>query len=142
MLFFLTLRIVVFCLTLIVISIIDIREYRIPDRIIFPLQIFLLLYDLVFARSMIPVNVLSGLFSFFLFYAIQRWTKGLGFGDVKLSGVIGYAIGVQCWFIASLCASLSGLLFCVLRTGADKKIPFSPFLSLGAFLSLILIRFF
>jgi leader peptidase (prepilin peptidase)/N-methyltransferase len=65
----------------------------------------------------------------------------MGFGDVELGGLIGAFLGLKYTFVAILLAALSGslaggayLLFS--RKGRQMPIPFGPFLSLGAILSL------
>ena len=69
--------------------------------------------------------------------------QGLGMGDVKLMTMLGGLIGwkgvLLTTFSASLFGSIVGLTLVITRGGGRRsKIPFGPFLSLGAILSLLL----
>lgn len=69
--------------------------------------------------------------------------QGLGMGDVKLMTMLGGLIGwkgvLLTTFSASLFGSIAGLTLVITRGGGRKsKVPFGPFLSLGAVLSLLL----
>ena len=67
------------------------------------------------------------------------WTKreGMGMGDVKLLAMIGAFLGVGGVFftiiLGSIAGSIAGLFMLIGHSGDEKmKIPFGPFLSLGA----------
>ena len=62
----------------------------------------------------------------------------MGFGDVKLMGMIGgflgWKIAVATFFLAPFCGLLFGLPRLILKRG--NVIPYDPFLSLAAFICL------
>jgi leader peptidase (prepilin peptidase)/N-methyltransferase len=68
----------------------------------------------------------------------------MGFGDVKLAGVIGMYLGWVSWplaiiatFAAFLIGSAVGIVVMVRGRGGRKtKVPFGPFMVLGTFLAL------
>ena len=66
----------------------------------------------------------------------------MGWGDVKLAGLIGLATGFPGSLVALLLAILSGgvlaaiLLLCGFKKRKDR-LPFGPFLSVGALIALI-----
>ncbi|HSH58728.1 MAG TPA: hypothetical protein VK988_03620, partial [Acidimicrobiales bacterium] len=71
--------------------------------------------------------------------------KGMGFGDVRLAGLIGMTLG---WlsvghvlvglFLGFLTASLVGVALIVLNLkGRKDKVPFGPFLATGAFVAIL-----
>ncbi|GAX62809.1 type II secretory system protein [Candidatus Scalindua japonica] len=63
----------------------------------------------------------------------------MGFGDVKLMGVIGgflgWKLGVATFFLAPLFGLLFGIPRLISKKG--KMIPYGPFLSLAAFICLL-----
>ncbi|MBX6396286.1 MAG: prepilin peptidase, partial [Alicyclobacillaceae bacterium] len=66
--------------------------------------------------------------------------EGMGLGDVKLMVALGGMTGIPgaVWtlMLASLAGLIAGLgLQAAGRLGEDRRIPFGPFLSLGAFVS-------
>ena len=61
----------------------------------------------------------------------------MGFGDVKLLGVIGAFLGADaCMFVLMLAAAVGSLVGAVVilcgRRGRHALLPFGPFLALGA----------
>lgn len=71
-------------------------------------------------------------------YSAIRGKSGLGMGDVKLLGALGFFLGpyvVLTLFVASVLGMLGGLV--AARDGklSEKKIPFGPWLALGAVLT-------
>ena len=67
--------------------------------------------------------------------------EGVGFGDVKLAGVIGFFVGPFWCFISLILAVVAGGLMGILLLVSGRKkigmyIPFGPFIALGGFLVL------
>ena len=77
-----------------------------------------------------------------LFYLITKKT-GIGQGDIELLALIGAFTGITgCW-IGILLGSISGsiigiLLILINKLNSSNKIPFGPFLSIGAILYVFL----
>src|SRR4030043_587669 len=136
-----------FVAALIVITVIDLYHQIIPDVISLPgigvgLLASLLLPQITFFNSLLGVLLGGG--SLFLVATVYQWLfkrEGMGGGDVKLLGMIGAFLGWKAVILrillSSLVGSLIGILVMVLK-GKDFKyaIPFGPFLSLGAVLTL------
>jgi leader peptidase (prepilin peptidase)/N-methyltransferase len=135
-----------FSSTLIIISLIDMDHMIIPDIISLP-AIPICLLAALFLPTLSFTDSLIGLFagggSLYLvaemYYLVKR-QEGMGGGDIKLLAMIGAMIG---WkgvlftiFIGSAIGTLAGFLMMVfLHTGTIRlRIPFGPFLSLGAVL--------
>lgn len=149
---FLAFALAVFIVQAIRLSIIDIREHRLPDRIVLPLYAWvgiplflILLIDNDFWRARDTAYPAIFLFGcYWLFRKISR--NALGFGDVKLAGVIGMICGFispMNIFWASLIAFLlGGLVSAVLvvskRATATSHIPFGPFMLTGAVITLFI----
>lgn len=122
------------------ISLFDLRHYVIPDSLV------LALLGLGGIQMFLERNFLSPLlgavllFGFFLLLHLF-FPRGMGFGDVKLAGAIGLFLGWRLGVLAVLLAFISGSLAGMLLILSRKKtlkdpLPFGPFLSLGAALSL------
>ena len=88
--------------------------------------------------------MLCGGGSLFLVATLYQWwfkREGMGGGDVKLLAMIGAFLGwksvILTILLSSLIGSITGMIIMVLK-GKDFKyaIPFGPFLSLGAVISL------
>jgi leader peptidase (prepilin peptidase) / N-methyltransferase len=132
---------------LIVITVIDLYHQIIPDVISLPgigvgLIASLILPQNTFLNSLIGVLLGGG--SLFIVGTLYQWffkREGMGGGDVKLLAMIGAFLGwkavILTILLSSLIGSITGIIIMVLK-GKDFKyaIPFGPFLSLGAVISL------
>ncbi len=129
---------------LIVISFIDLDHQIIPDSISIP-GIFIFASSAVFIPEMTWTSALSGiltggglLYAVALGYYLLRGQQGMGGGDIKLLAMIGAATGVKgvlfTIFAGSLAGTAGGVVAMILGKTRDTKlkIPFGPFLSLGA----------
>jgi leader peptidase (prepilin peptidase)/N-methyltransferase len=131
-------------------SAIDLDVRRLPDAIVLPsypvVLVLLLLPAAVEGRwSDLLHAVLTGaaLYSFYLVLRLV-YPAGMGFGDVKLAGVLGMYLGWVSWplaivasFAAFLIGGVVGVVVIVVTDGGRKtKVPFGPFMILGTFLAL------
>jgi leader peptidase (prepilin peptidase)/N-methyltransferase len=141
---------------LLVVSLIDLEHYRIPDRIVFPslavsvgLITFVTLIkgaDLIFVR-----NALLGAVAYFVLLLLPHviYPKGMGFGDVKLALLMGLYLGwlnsdfvegivLIMWalVIGSLLGVVAGVGFALVR-GRRAEFPFGPALALGCVLMIL-----
>ena len=136
-----------FVAALIVITVIDLYYQIIPDVISLPgigvgIIASLILPQIAFFNSLIGVLLGGG--SLFIVGTLYQWIfkrEGMGGGDVKLLAMIGAFLGwkavILTILLSSLIGSITGIIIMVLK-GKDFKyaIPFGPFLSLGAVMSL------
>jgi leader peptidase (prepilin peptidase)/N-methyltransferase len=136
-----------FVAALIIITVIDLYHQIIPDVISLPgigvgLLASFLLPQITFFNSLLGVLLGGG--SLFLVATGYSWLlkrEGMGGGDIKLLAMIGAFLGwkavILTILLSSLIGSVSGILIMLMK-GKDLKfpIPFGPFLSLGAVLSL------
>jgi prepilin signal peptidase PulO-like enzyme (type II secretory pathway) len=133
---------VLFLLFAFPITVIDMRECRIPDFLsLGGVAVFAALKLLTGEQS--PVQVLAEcLVGFGVFWLIWRFTGGqLGLGDAKYSMLIAVAAGFSAWFAALLFASLAGLVVAGimirgLKLDRRTRIPFAPFLTMGTVLAI------
>lgn len=150
-------------------TVIDVRHHLLPNRIVFPSYAIagVLLLGAAIAVALgggaagtlsgaagnvpdggaaflgVPaLGIVAGGVVLWLFYFILRlvYPPGMGFGDVKLAGVLGLYLGYLGWahvfagtFAAFLFGGLWSLGLLIARRGTLKSaIPFGPFMLAGA----------
>lgn len=132
---------IVMLISTILLSVIDIRERRIPDSILSVVAFVSIVLALVFDRGGLLHRFILSSGAFLAMYLLSVVTKnGLGFGDVKLISVASFNLGLFDTWIMLTVACLSGIAFVsglrIFKGKTGTKIPFAPFLCLGAFISL------
>ncbi|MEO5779375.1 MULTISPECIES: A24 family peptidase [Arthrobacter] len=150
-----------FVLMAVQLTIIDVRHHLLPDRIVFPsygIAGVLLLgaaasLAVLAAPDPVPADDAAALFGLpglrilaggavmWLFYFLLHtvYPPGMGFGDVKLAGVLGMYLGFLGWhhvaagaFAAFVFGGLWSLGMIALRRGTlGSAIPFGPFMLAG-----------
>ncbi len=127
---------------LIIIFVYDLKHYIIPDKVIFPaiLTSFLFLFA---TNSLLLNTVLSAFGASFFFLLIYLISQGqwMGFGDVKLSFLIGLHLGFPNILVALFSAFFTGAVIGLILIAQNKKtlksiVPFGPFLVFGTFLAM------
>lgn len=151
----------VFSAAMVVVTVIDIDHFRIPDRVTFPT--FALCAVLLAGAAVVDglgsalVMGLVGAVAYFVFLFVFFivWPRGMGFGDVKLAAVLGLHLGwagttatvdgsvvvrggefgVQLVLYGALAGSLLGSVIgigALLTRGRNGAFPFGPALCAGA----------
>jgi len=137
----------VFLSLMIALAAIDLEHMILPDELTLGGAALFFIYSFFNPEVGQLDAVLSGLgaalffAALFFFYLKVRKIEGLGFGDVKMSLLMGLFLGLQRLAVAILLASLSGLLVGIFFIVFRKKnlklaLPFGPFLALGSSASL------
>lgn len=129
---------------------IDFDVQRLPDSIVLPSYVVgavLLLPAGAFTHDWPAVVrgllAMTGLFALYFALALA-YPGGMGFGDVKLAGLIGLFLGWISWgsvvvatFGAFLLGGIVGVVLLLARRATRKSaIPFGPFMLAGAFIAL------
>lgn len=131
---------------LIALSAIDLEHYLLPNRILYPADgaVIVLLaaasageHDWgAFARAAI-----AGAIAFAIFLTIHLVSpRGMGFGDVRLSFLLGFSLGWLGWgevagglFSGFLYGAVVGVALIAFKVkGRKQQIPFGPYLAAGA----------
>ena len=128
--------------SLLVITFIDLDHQIIPDRITLPGMVI----GLIAAAWVLPHGLKNGLAGLLLgggmFYAIALLSRGgMGGGDIKMIAMVGAFLGWKAVLLTTFLGAMTGSLigmFLILFHGKNRKtpVPFGPFLSLGALISL------
>lgn len=136
---------------LLAVSAIDIEHFIVPNRLVYP-TLVLTVGLLVAAAAAggkwewLGRAALGGVIGFVALGTIHViQPRGMGFGDVRMAGMVGIYLG---WlgladvlvglFLAFLTAGVIGAALVVFAgKGAKTKVPFAPFLALGTFLTVI-----
>ena len=129
-----------FCAVLVAVSAIDLEHRIIPNRIVLPATVVVLVANT--ARDLSPEWIVAGLAaSGFLFAAALVYPAGMGMGDVKLALLMGAALGktVSVALMAGMLAALIPGIVLFARHGSKARkmgIPFGPFLAVGSVVAL------
>jgi len=141
-----------FVIFLAVMTVIDLRELRIPDKLTGPAALLagpLLLLsmlsewtDISLLRALLGALAMGGLY-FVLFFI---YPAGMGFGDVKLAPIIGAQLGFFGWIplVRGLIAAyfivgpIAILMLIFGRAKMKTGFPFGPFMAAGAIVALVL----
>ncbi|MDP9387609.1 MAG: prepilin peptidase [Actinomycetota bacterium] len=136
---------------LVAISAVDLERFIVPNRILYP-TLFLAAPLLLVAAavdgdwSSVRTAAIGGAAGWALLLVVHLVSPaGMGFGDVRLAGLIGMMLG---WlsvghlfvglFLAFLAAAVVGVtLIAVGVKGRKDKVPFGPFLAAGALLAVL-----
>jgi leader peptidase (prepilin peptidase)/N-methyltransferase len=132
-------------------ALIDVDVKRLPDALTLPsypvVAGLLGLAALVGSDSGSFVRALLGGLAMFAFYFVLCLVHpaGMGFGDVKLSGVLGLAtgwLGWGAWAVGLFLGFLLGGVFAIAlvaagRGGRKTAVPFGPFMLVGALVAVL-----
>jgi leader peptidase (prepilin peptidase) / N-methyltransferase len=129
-----------FCAVLVAVTATDLTHRIIPNRIVVPAAVVILVAQTALEPS--PEWALAALgASGFLFLAVVAYPAGMGMGDVKLALVMGAALGktVPVALMLGMFAALVPAMILLVRHGSAARkmgIPFGPFLALGSVVAL------
>jgi leader peptidase (prepilin peptidase) / N-methyltransferase len=141
----------VFTAMLVAISVTDLTHRLVPRWIVYP-SLALIVPLLVVTSAVdhrwhaLSGSVIAGAVAFALFFVVWWFVpRGMGFGDVRLAGVIGFVVGylsILHAYVAFVVGFLVGTVFglAVLvgtRSGRRTAVPFAPSLSAGAVVAVL-----
>jgi len=128
---------------------VDYRTRLLPTRIIAPSYLVvgvLVLVCFAIERDLDDLfrALLGWLIAGFVFWFLWRFTPGMGYGDVRLSGVLGMALGYLGWgellvgmYAGFLVGAVGWVPLRLLRITKDRHFPFGPFMLLGAVVGIV-----
>lgn len=136
---------------LVALSVIDLEHFLLPNRIVYPLTgaVLALLGIAALAddnAESLTRGLLGGLVAFACFFVLHMVSpRSMGFGDVKLSFVLGLSLGYLGWgevfvglFLGFLYGAVIGIILIVVRARDRKQaLPFGPFMAAGALTAIL-----
>jgi leader peptidase (prepilin peptidase)/N-methyltransferase len=134
----------VFCPTLVLLALIDLKHRVLPNAVILPACLAVGLIIAAASPGAFPAHILAALALGGFFFAFAAFFPGsLGMGDAKLGFLLGLALGSRT--LGATLIAFAGLLVAALyilatRGASARKdsIPFGPFLALGGILAFFL----
>jgi leader peptidase (prepilin peptidase)/N-methyltransferase len=134
----------------IVISVIDLEHGLILNKVVYPSLVVALLLALVpqpwltqWIITGIANAAIGGAIGFALFLLIAVISRGgMGWGDVKLAGLIGLVTGFPLVFLSIIMGAILGGIVAVALVISKKRerrqtVPFGPFLAAAAMITLL-----
>ncbi len=125
-----------------VIAVCDFKWRIIPDKIVYPAIVVVLIYNFN------VLSLLAAVIAFLFFFMFFYFSKGraMGLGDAKLAFLIGLFLSPLLAIVTFMLAFIIGAVFGIILTGLGKKslksqIAFGPFLILGATITFFLSDF-
>ncbi len=133
----------IFILSTIIASRVDVREYHIPDIYIIIPSVITLILATHGGFMEIILQLVQGALVLIFFLLFRRMVKErFGLGDVKLIGASTLAFGFVGVCIEVIAASLAGIVWGLLPNHRGARIPFAPFLAIGMIISAIITKYF
>jgi leader peptidase (prepilin peptidase)/N-methyltransferase len=136
---------------LVVVSVTDLSHRLVPRRVVYcglvvivPLLVVTSAVD--HRWHSLTGSLIAGAVAFLLFFAVWWFVpRGMGFGDVRLAGAIGVAVGYLSLlhaYVAFLAGFVIGAVFGVVMmvvssAGRRTRIPFAPSLAAGAVVAVL-----
>lgn len=128
----------------IALALIDLDVRRLPNVLVLPAYpVLAALLAIGWDGEALLRAAIAGASLFAFFFVIAVATGSMGFGDVKLTGVIGGMLGYLSWgafligsFLGFFLGSVIGVVLLATKR-ADRKtaVPFGPFMILGALIT-------
>jgi leader peptidase (prepilin peptidase)/N-methyltransferase len=131
---------------LIVLSVIDLEHGLILNKIVYPVIVIALIINISLPEVSLHnflLGLLGGAIGFLiLFLPALIYSKGMGWGDVKMAGMIGLITGFPRVFVAVLggviLGGLTAIILILLRKKSRKDaIPFGPYLAMATAVALL-----
>lgn len=128
---------IIFAAFLIVIALIDLKSGLIYNKILLVMAISAIIFDLSGILIEIDQAMIAAFIGFVIMYVTFILSRGgLGGGDVKFTFVLGLWLGLDglliAIFLSTIFASIVGLITFAIKRSLKIKLPFAPFMSLGA----------
>jgi leader peptidase (prepilin peptidase)/N-methyltransferase len=132
-------------------ALIDIDVKRLPNVIVLPSYVvgivLLGIAAIAHGGTSDILRAVLGMAALYCFYFVLAlvYPAGMGFGDVKLAGVLGLYLGWLGWselvaggFLGFLFGGVVGaVLMATHRAGRKSSLPFGPFMLAGAFVAIL-----
>jgi leader peptidase (prepilin peptidase)/N-methyltransferase len=136
---------------LVALSAIDLEHYILPNRIVYPLALAMIVLLTIASLGDDDLDALlrglvAGVVAFAVFFVLHVISpRSMGFGDVKLAFVLGLSLGWLGWgevllglFLGFLYGALVGIVLIAAHIrDRSQALPFGPFLAAGALTAIL-----
>ena len=127
---------------LVVLSAYDIASRRLPNVITLPTAAAALVLRAIFNRSDLAEVAIAGAAAFVIFYVLALVLRGgLGMGDVKLVGMLGFLLGssvIPALLIGVFAGGIWAIVLIVARKVTIRStIAYGPFLAVGGMIAIL-----
>jgi leader peptidase (prepilin peptidase)/N-methyltransferase len=135
-------------ISLIVIAFYDIQKMLIPDEIVIFTAIIVIIYFVyssvvgknfdIILMQLIGAAIFGGVLALLYLFSKGKW---IGFGDIKLTLLLGFITGYPLvfvgFFMSFLLGGIYGLILIALgKKEMNSKVPFAPLLILGTYIAI------
>lgn len=132
-----------FAVVVVAIAAIDLRTFRIPNRLVLPATaVVLAAYAVFFPGRLLQHVVAAALAGGALLLPHMLSSSWMGMGDVKLGLLLGAALGRGVWgaLLLSFLAAFPFSLVMLVRSRSSERqaaLPFGPFMAVGGLIALL-----
>ena len=113
----------------------DLAHRRVKNVVTIPVSVLAVVFRAIFERSALAEVVVAGLVVFLILLALSLVLRGgVGMGDVKLAGMLGFLLGWKVLPALVVGAFVGGVVAAVLLTRASGRrstMAYGPYLALG-----------
>ena len=130
---------------------VDFRTRLLPKRLVLPaypvlLGLLVAVAVLEWRAAGLVTAAWGWLVASLLYWCLWRFTRGMGYGDVRMSGLLGLALGYLGWstLVVGLYAGfvvgvVGWVLLRLTRVVKDRHFAFGPFMLIGAALGVVVV---
>jgi prepilin signal peptidase PulO-like enzyme (type II secretory pathway) len=132
-----------FAVVLLALTSTDIERRLLPNRLMYPALAVALLLSWAWPHHSAPQMLAGGAVGFAVMFVMFLISPNLGFGDVKLAGLLGLVTGLPAVVGALAIATIAGgvgaaILLATRKVGRKGTIAYGPYLALGALLGMLM----
>lgn len=119
----------------------DFANRRIKNAVTVPVSVLALVLRAAFERSAFVEVLITGLVAFLAVFALALLLRGgLGMGDVKLAGMLGFLLGekvLPALFIGAVVGGVAGAYLLTRSTGRRTTMAYGPYLAVGGAIAIL-----
>jgi leader peptidase (prepilin peptidase)/N-methyltransferase len=120
----------------------DLAHRRVKNALTIPVSLLAVLLRVAFERSRLAEVVIAGLVFLLVFFALSLFLRGgLGMGDVKLAGMLGFLLGwtvLPALMIGAIAGGVAAAVLLSRDEGRRATMAYGPYLALGAAIAVLL----
>jgi len=119
----------------------DFANRRIKNVVTVPVSVLAILFRLAFERSAVVEVLIAGLVCFLAVFALSMFLRGgLGMGDVKLAGMLGFVLGervVTALFVGTIVGGVAAAVMLFGDAGRRATLAYGPYLAVGGMIAIL-----